>query len=119
MRAVVDPGPACLDELACRDHRRMTKDGDQVPLAPGLHSQNAKAILRVVEGHAVDEPGQDLGWRARPGCLRHQGMMETKIPLDQAREEGHAALATGKRPRRRGCSLARRNRRCPWSAELR
>ena len=61
-----------------------------------LHSQNAKAILRVVEGHAVDEPGQDLGWRARPGCLRHQGMMETKIPLDQARVEGQAVLATGK-----------------------
>jgi hypothetical protein len=58
-----------------------------------------------VEGHAVDERGQDLGWRARPGCLRHQGMMETKILLDQAREKGQAALATGERPRRRGVQL--------------
>src|SRR6516165_9285516 len=115
MRAVVDPGSTHLDELTSRDHRRVAKDGDQVALAPSLDPQNAEAVLRVVTGHPVDEPGQDLGWRARRGCLRHQGMMETKIPLDQAREEGQAALATGKRPRRRGCSLARRNRRCPWS----
>src|SRR5215813_14116319 len=115
MRAVVDPGSAHLDELASRDHSGVAKDGDQVALAAGFDTQNAEAVLRVVEGHPVDEPGQDLGWRARPRCLRHQGMMETKIPLDQAREEGQAAPATGKRPRRRGCSLARRNWRCPWS----
>jgi len=74
----------------------MAKDGDQVALAAGFDAQHAEAVLAAVERHPVDQPGQDLGWRARPGYLRHKGMMETKIPLDQAREECQAALATGK-----------------------
>jgi hypothetical protein len=61
MRAVVDPGSARLNELARRNHRRITKDGDQVTLAPGLHPQHAKAVLGVVEGHPVDQARQDLG----------------------------------------------------------
>src|SRR6516225_1365113 len=78
MRAVIDPGPACLDELACRDHRRMAKDGDQVALAAGFDAQHAEAVLGVVERYPVDESGQDLGWRARPGCLRHQGIWKLR-----------------------------------------
>jgi len=34
--AVVDPGSARLGELAGRDHRRVTEDGDQVALGRGL-----------------------------------------------------------------------------------
>jgi hypothetical protein len=93
--------PALADFRGARDEpalRRqiVAKDGDQVALAADFDTQHAKAVLGVVEGHPVDEPGADLGWRARPGCLRHQGMMEIKIPLDQARAEGQAALATEK-----------------------
>src|SRR5262249_830153 len=90
-------GPACLDELACRDHSGVAKDGDQVALAPGLHWQYAKAVLRVVESHAVDEPGKDLGWRARPGCLRHQGMMETTshlVAIYELRQHGNLSISS-------------------------
>ena len=58
MRAVVDPGPTRLDEFTGRDHRGVAKDGDQVTLAAGFDAQHAKAVLGVVEGHPVDEPGQ-------------------------------------------------------------
>ncbi len=57
----------------------MTEDGDQVALTAGFDAQDAEAVLVVVEGDALDEAGQDLGWRARLWCLRHQGMMEIKI----------------------------------------
>ena len=75
MRAVVDPESAGLNELTGRDHRRMTDDGDQVSLAPGLDAQHAKAVLRVVEGHAVDQAGQDLGRGACSCCFGHYPMM--------------------------------------------
>ena len=57
MRAVVDPAPAGLDELAGRDHRRVTEDGDQVALAAGFDAEHAEAVLFVVEGDALDEAG--------------------------------------------------------------
>jgi hypothetical protein len=57
VRAVVDPGSARLDELASRDHRRVTEDGDQVALAAGFDAEHAEAVLFVVEGDALDEPG--------------------------------------------------------------
>src|SRR5262249_22226548 len=62
--AVVDPDSARLDELAGRDHRCVTEDGDQVALATGFDAQHAEPVLFVMEGDALDEPGQDLGWRA-------------------------------------------------------
>jgi len=46
-----------LDELAGRDHRRVTEDGDQVALAAGFDAQHAEAVLFVVEGDALDEAG--------------------------------------------------------------
>jgi len=57
MSAVIDPGSARLNELAGRDHRRVTKDSDQVALAAGFNAQHAKAVIFVVEGDALDEPG--------------------------------------------------------------
>ena len=58
--AVVDPGPARLDELAGRDHRGVAEDGDQVALAAGLDPQHAEPVLVVVEGDALDQTGQDF-----------------------------------------------------------
>jgi hypothetical protein len=58
--AVVDPGSARLDELAGRDHRGMANDGDEIALAPRFDTQNAKAVLGVMERDAVNQPGQDL-----------------------------------------------------------
>jgi hypothetical protein len=57
MRAVVDPAPAGLDELAGRDHRRVTEDGYQVVLAAGFDAQDTGPILFVVKSDALDEPG--------------------------------------------------------------
>jgi len=53
--AVVDPAPAGLDELAGRNHRRVTEDGDQVALTAGFDAQHAEAVLFVVERDALDE----------------------------------------------------------------
>jgi hypothetical protein len=58
----VDPGSARLDELAGRDHRSVAEDGDQVALAAGFDPQHAEAVLVVVEGDALNEPGPaDIG----------------------------------------------------------
>jgi hypothetical protein len=57
MRAVIDPAPASLDELAGRDHRRVAENGDQVALAAGFDAQHAEPVLFVVEGDALDEAG--------------------------------------------------------------
>ena len=58
--AIVDPASARLHELAGRDHRRMAKDGDQVALTAGFDPQNAKPVLFVVEGDALDQTGQSF-----------------------------------------------------------
>jgi hypothetical protein len=56
MRAVVDPGPARLDELSGRDHRGV--DGDHVALAAGFDSEHAEPVLFVVECDALDQTGE-------------------------------------------------------------
>jgi hypothetical protein len=67
---------AGLHERAGRHHRRMTEDGDEVPLTAGFDPQHAEPILFVVEGDALDDTGQGLDRRARLQCLRYQAMME-------------------------------------------
>jgi hypothetical protein len=79
MRAVIDPGPARLNELAGRDHRGMADYGDEIALAAGFDTQNAEAVLGVVERDPVDQPSQDFGRRACSWCFRHQVMMENKV----------------------------------------
>jgi hypothetical protein len=94
MRAVVDPAPASLNELAGRDHRCVAEDGDQVALTAGFDAQHAEAVLFVVEGDALDEAGQNLDWRARARDLLHHGMMKMKIlqryRIEPARVSGAA-----------------------------
>src|SRR5215471_20875717 len=60
VRAVVDPGPARLDELAGGDHRGMSDEGNEIALATGFDPQNAEAVVGVMEGDAVDQARQDL-----------------------------------------------------------
>jgi hypothetical protein len=57
----------------------MTEDGDQVALPAGFDTQDAEAVLIVVKGDALDQTGQDLGWRARPGWLHHRREMNAEI----------------------------------------
>jgi hypothetical protein len=35
-------------------------------LPAGFDAQDAEAVLRIVEGDALDQTSQNLGWRARP-----------------------------------------------------
>jgi hypothetical protein len=77
--AVVDPASARLDELAGRDHRGMANKGYEIALAAGFNTQHAEAILGVVERDAIDQAGQNLGWRAHPGWLHHRRKMNPKI----------------------------------------
>ena len=58
--AVVDPLSGCRDPFPGRDHGGVAHDRDQVAMAPCLDPQNAEPAVRVVEGDALDQPGQDL-----------------------------------------------------------
>jgi hypothetical protein len=58
VRAVIDPVPTGLDELAGKNHRRMAKDGDQIALTTRLYPQYAEPVFFIVER---DGSGQDLG----------------------------------------------------------
>ena len=76
VRAVVDPGPAGVDELARPIAAAAPTTVDEVALAADLDAQHAEAGLGVVEGDPLDQPGQRLALgsigraRRRPGCGR-------------------------------------------------
>ena len=55
----------------------MTDYGDQIARASGFDTQNAEAVLGIVERDAVDQAGQYLVWGGLR-CSRHQIMMEIK-----------------------------------------
>ena len=61
MGTVVDPGPTRLDELAGRNHRRVSNNRDQITLPSRLDAQHAEAVLGIMERDAVDQACQDLG----------------------------------------------------------
>ena len=65
MRAIIDPRPARLNELACRDHGGVPNNSDQVALATRFDAQHAEAIIGVMERYAVDLTGQNLDCRSR------------------------------------------------------
>ena len=52
--------PDGRDPFPGRDHGGVAHDRDQVAMAPRLDPQNAEPVVRVVEGDALDQPGQDL-----------------------------------------------------------
>jgi len=78
MSSVVDPDPARLDELAGRNHRGVSDEGDQVALASCLDPQHAKTFSELWN-YAVDQPCQDFGGGARSLCLRHAPIMKTDV----------------------------------------
>jgi hypothetical protein len=49
---------AIVDPLAGGDDGRVADHGHQVAVAARLRLENAKAVLSVVEGHPLDEPGE-------------------------------------------------------------
>jgi hypothetical protein len=56
----------------------MTENRDQIALAAGFDTQNAEAVIGIVERDPVDQPRQGLR-RARRRCPRHPGIMEIKM----------------------------------------
>ena len=60
MGTVVDPFARRGNPLASGDHRCVPDDGDQVAVAARLDAENAKAVLRIMEGNALDEARQNL-----------------------------------------------------------
>ena len=109
MGAVVDPGPARLNELAGRNHRGVSDEGDQLALASRLDPQHAKTVLGVMECDAVDQAGQGI-CRACRYCPRHSAMMNVKLPGDQScrsksdRSRGHGRVLSG--PRSQGLRMS-------------
>jgi hypothetical protein len=75
---VVDPGSTCLDELAGRNHRGMSDEGDEIALAAGFNAQNAEAVLGIVERDPVDQPSQNVGW-AFQFSWRHDPRMMNRM----------------------------------------
>ena len=78
VRAVVDPAPARLNELAGRNQRGVSDDRDEIALTSSLDAEHAEASLGVMEGDAVDQTGQNFR-RARRNRGRHPTMIEIKL----------------------------------------
>ena len=60
MGAVVVPDAGRLDELTRRDRGGMADDGDQVAMPTRLDAEDAEPVLRIMEGHPLDQTGQNL-----------------------------------------------------------
>ena len=58
MGAVVDPFARRRDPLAGGDRRRVAHHRDGVAMSAGFRPQHAEAVLGIVIGHALNEPGQ-------------------------------------------------------------
>jgi hypothetical protein len=58
--AIIDPFALCGDPFAGGDDRSIANDGNQIAVAARLCPENAKAVLAVVEGNALDKPGGDF-----------------------------------------------------------
>jgi hypothetical protein len=60
MGPVVDPIPRCGDPLPSRYCGGMSYNGDEVTVAPRLDPNDAKSVLGVLVGDALDQPRQNL-----------------------------------------------------------
>ena len=77
--AVVGPGAGDLDELAGRDQGGVAHHRHEVALAAGLDAQHAEAVVGVVEGDPLDEPGEVVraGLAILGGENRHERQCRT------------------------------------------
>src|SRR5208337_5583966 len=56
--AIVDPFAGCGDPLAGGDDSGVADDGHKITMAARLRSENAEAVLGVVEGDPLDEASE-------------------------------------------------------------
>jgi hypothetical protein len=57
----------------------VAENGDQVALAARFDAQDAEPVLCIVEGDALDQTSENLGWRACLGWLHHPRMMDAEM----------------------------------------
>jgi hypothetical protein len=60
MGAIVHPATGTRIPLTSRNDRGMADDGDQLAVASRLDPDDAKAILGILVGDALDQPGKHL-----------------------------------------------------------
>lgn len=63
MIAIIHPKAACLDGFAGTDHGAMADHRDQIALAAYLDFEHGKAVVGIVESHALDQASEMLGPR--------------------------------------------------------
>ena len=80
MGAVVDPFPVAVIHSPAAMVAEWPTTVTKFPVSPRLGPKDAEAVLRIVEGDALDEAREDLDWRACPWRLRHYVMMEITFP---------------------------------------
>ena len=81
----------------------MAHDRDQVTMPPRLGAKDAEAALRVVEGDALDEAGEDLAIRGPglpPGAARHDvpsaGAVSSSFTNSNCRARSAAAIGSSR-----------------------
>ena len=91
MGGVVAPFAARLDEFAGRDGGSVADDRDEIALAAGLDAQHAITVVGIVEGHPLDEAGEDFrgvrGFSQNPSChvpgsVSPHGRLARNLDLD-------------------------------------
>jgi hypothetical protein len=70
---IMDPGARRRQPFAGRNARRMPDDGHEVTMPAGLYAQHAEAVLGIVEGHALDGPGEHVRGGRADGRLGNSG----------------------------------------------
>ena len=81
----------------------MAHDRHQVPMPPRLGAKDAEAVLRVVEGDALDEASEDLaigGLGLPPGAPRHDvpsaGAVNSSFTNSNFRARSAAAVGSSR-----------------------
>ncbi len=90
MGAVVDPVAGRRDPLAGRDRGGMADQGDQLALTTGLDPQDAKAVIGVLVGDALDGPA----WRKANAVHVSLGQLKVMSAIESCRTAalgGHVA----------------------------
>jgi hypothetical protein len=57
---VIDPFAGCGDPLTSRNGRGMPNDRYQVAVTACLDPENAKAVVVIMEGDALDQAGENF-----------------------------------------------------------
>ena len=85
MGAVVRPVAGGHNPLAGGDHGSVANDGDEIAVTTRLDPNDAKAIVGILVGDALNQPGQHLaiGWlQFRPHDVHRTGLV-AKTPVSQ------------------------------------